>query len=235
MTTVQTPSIDTLLDELQAHPVNTNQFFVLFRDRFLTNQEMHAFLQQYHFFCFRFVKLLEGLLYHTPAEELEMRIELAKTLYSELGSGSTEHVHIRQLERFAEFIGLTRKDLDQTVPIPEVSSYLNVLHRHFLESGYLAALGAELAVETTAVSEFQHFVPGLQKYHRFSSEELVFFTSHLEEETHHSTWLADAVRKTATCPEDLDQVATSARHTADAWHKFWKGMVQAVFHPPQSS
>ena len=235
MTTVQTLSVETLLDELLAHPVNSNQFFVSFRDRFLTDQELQIFLRQYHYFCFRFVKVLEGLLYKTPAEELDMRIELAKTLYSELGSGSSEHVHIRQLERFAETVGLTRKDLDQTEPISEVSSYLDVLHRFFLESEYLTALGAELAVETTAVSEFRYFVPGLQKYHRFSANELTFFTSHLEEETQHSTWLADAVLKTATSPEELEQVAMSARQTAEAWNEFWKGMEQAVFRSPQPS
>ena len=235
MSTVQTLSVDSLLDELKTHPVNTNQFFITFRDRFLTHQELQTFIRQYHYFCHRFVKVLEGLLYHTPLEELEMRIELVKTLYSELGSGSTEHVHIRQLERFAEAIDLQKIDLRQTQPIPEVRSYLEALNRLFVKSGYLSALGAELAVETTAASEFQYFLPGLQKYNRFSARDLTFFALHLEEEMQHSTWLADAVRKTAKTTEEMDQVATSARETADAWYEFWMGMYRAVFQTPQPS
>ena len=88
--TVQHLTIEALLQELTSHEVNTNVFFVNFRDRVLTTTQLHIFLRQYHYFCHRFVKVLEGLLYHTPLEELEMRVELTKTLYSELGSGSTQ-------------------------------------------------------------------------------------------------------------------------------------------------
>ena len=223
-------SVDSLVNELQTHPVNTNCFFLAFRDRFLTTYELQTFVKQYHYFCHRFVKELEGLLYHTPLEELEMRIELAKTLYSELGEGSAEHAHIRGLERFAQVLGLSPAQLAQTQPIPEVSRYLQVLHRLFSGSGYLAALGAELAVETTAGSEFHYFLPGLRKYPQFTSQDLAFFELHLEEESKHSLWLANAVRKTAKSSEDLELVATGARETAAAWHFFWQGMYDAVFN-----
>ena len=105
---------------------------------------------------------------------MEMRTELAKTLYSELGSGSPDRVHIRQLERFASVIGLQQQDLECTVPIPEVTTYLDTLRRLYLDSGHLTALGAALAVETTAASEFEYFVPGLKQYEQFQPGELEF-------------------------------------------------------------
>ena len=52
---------------------------------------------------------------------------------------------------------------------------------------------------------------------------------HLQEEAHHSDWLTEAVRKTATSLEDLEHVAIGARETADAWHQFWIGMYEEVF------
>ena len=198
MNPVQTLTVESLLDELRAHPVNTNQFFVEFRDQFLTPDQLRRFIKQYHFFCFRFVKILEGLLYHTPLEELDMRIELTKTLYSELGSGLTDQAHVRYLERFAQSLGIQESDLRHTRPIPEVDQYLKVLDRLFLQSDFLRALGAELAVETTAISEFRFFLPGLQKYSQFTEQDLLFFSMHLQEEAHHSDWLTDAVRKTVT-------------------------------------
>lgn len=225
-----TPSdVESLVLELQAHPVNTNEFFRTFKSRKLRPQQLRAFVQQYHYFCFHFVKILEGLLYHTPIHEMEMRTELAKTLYSELGSGSPDRVHIRQLERFASVIGLQQQDLKCTVPIPDVTTYLDTLRRLYLDSGHLTALGAALAVETTAASEFEYFVPGLEQYERFQPGELEFFALHLAEEQHHGNWLVEAVRKTARSEDDLHRVAAGARETADAWLAFWAGIHRMVF------
>jgi len=228
--------VDSLVEELQIHPVNSNEFFRTFKAKRLTPRQLRVFVRQYHYFCFQFVKVLEGLLYHTPIEQLDMRIGLAKTLYSELGNGSPDHVHIRGLERFAHSIGLQPRDLEETEPIPEVETYLNILQRQFLESNYLTALGAELAVETTAASEFEYFFPGLQQYKQFNRRDLEFFESHLAEEAEHKDWVLEAVRKTAHTPEDFEQIYAGAMETADAWLEFWEGMYRAVFdaNPPNS-
>ena len=166
------------------------------------------------------MKLLEGLLFHTPLEELEMRVELTKTLYSELGSGSATHAHIRHLERFAEAAGIRQDDFRSTQPIPENQRYLDILRHLFLEAEYLEALGAELAVETTAISEFTYFLPGLKKYSRFSNQDLTFFSMHLEEEVAHSDWLTKAVQNTAKTPQELERVTFGARTAADGWNEF---------------
>ncbi len=221
--------VESLVVELQAHPVTTNEFFRTFRARQLQPRQLRAFVRQYHYFCFHFVKVLEGLLYHTPIHETEMRTELAKTLYSELGSGSPAHVHIRQLERFAYAIGLQPQDVQHTIPIPAVTTYLDTLRRLFFHSGHVTALGAALAVETTAASEFKYFVPGLEQYEQFHPGELEFFTLHLAEEQHHRNLLVEAVRKTARSEDDLHRVAEGAREAADAWLEFWAGMYRMVF------
>jgi pyrroloquinoline quinone (PQQ) biosynthesis protein C len=225
----QTPFLEPLLQELENHPVNSNTFFQAFKDRWLTPDQLQAFLRQYHYFCKHFVKELEGLLYHTPVDEVELRVELIKTLHSELGEGQGDQAHIRLLERFAQAAGLGKTDLDGTIPIPEVTAYLSVLHRLFSESHYLTALGAELAVETTAAAEFRYFYPGLKKYGDFTAGDLEFFQLHLEAEECHSQWLAEAVRKTAKTQADLDEVTAGARTTADAWEMFWHGIYREVF------
>jgi pyrroloquinoline-quinone synthase len=221
--------LDELVRELQHHPVNRNAFFQAFRDQRLSRFQLQQWLRQYHYFCKHFVKLLEGLLYRTPVDALEMRVELAKTLYSELGSGRSDQAHIRLLERFAKALGMNASDLGGVVPIPEVTRYLSVLHHHFVQCDYLVALGAELAVEVTAAAEFRYFYPGLLQYQELSTPDLVFFELHLEAEEDHSAWLTNAVRNTARSQADLDQVAAGCRATADAWQAFWDGLYQAIF------
>ena len=221
--------LDSLIGELTRHPVNSNPFFVAFLDHRLSQFQLQQWLIQYHYFCKHFVKVLEGLLYRTPVDELEMRVQLAKTLDSELGGGQSEQAHIRLLERFADAVGLSGADLGRCTPLPAVQEYLGILHRLFITEDYLTALGAELAVEVTAAAEFRSFHPGLLHYHRFSSDDLAFFELHLTAEDDHAHWLAEAVRKTTKSQSDLERVAASARTTADAWQRFWKGMHHAVF------
>jgi pyrroloquinoline quinone (PQQ) biosynthesis protein C len=221
--------LDSLVREMEQHPVNRNAFFQAFKDRRLSPAQLRAFVRQYHYFCKHFVKVLEGLLYRTPVDELDMRVELSKTLHSELGSGRSDQAHIRLLGRFAGAVGLSQTDLDRTLPLPEVESYLAVLRRLFIESDYLTALGAEMAVELTAASEFRYLYPGLTKYKTFSAQDLAFFEMHLEAEDCHGAWLTDAVRKTARTPADLERVAVGARTTADAWQAFWEGLYRELF------
>src|SRR5207247_4368986 len=137
-----------------------NVFFQAFKDQYLSRSQLQTFLRQYHYFCKHFVKVLEGLLYKTPVDALEMRVELAKTLHSELGNGCAEQAHSRLLERFAAAVGLSPDALDQTVPVPEVAEYLAVLQRLLLESHYLTALGSTMAAENTAAAELRYLSRG---------------------------------------------------------------------------
>ena len=147
------PSLNQFMEELTAHPVNHHPFFVRFQAEYLTRRQLQSFFRQYHYFCKHFVKVLEGLLYATPIDQVEMRVEMIKTLYSELGSGSCEQGHVKQLNG-GDKLGFGESDLRRTEPIPEVTTYFQTLHRLFIETDYLVALGAELAVEKTAISEF---------------------------------------------------------------------------------
>ncbi len=223
------PLLPSLVEELHAHRVNTNLFFQKFSALDLNDVQLKVFVSQYHYFCRHFVKLLEGLLYRTPIGQLDMRIELTKTLYSELGSGNPEAAHISLLNSFARTLGLDEATLNRTVPIPSVQSYLTTLHSLFIDSDYLTALGAEMAVELTAASEFHYLYAGLTRTGRFSERDLVFFRLHMEEEVCHGSWLVDAVARTATSAADYAHVVRGARHTADAWHEFWLGLDQHVF------
>jgi pyrroloquinoline quinone (PQQ) biosynthesis protein C len=101
-TAIASPSLSQLMEELVSHPVNRHRFFLRFQAEYLSRRQLQAFFRQYHYFCKHFVKVLEALLYATPINEVEMRVELIKTLHSELGSGSYERAHVKLLERFGE-------------------------------------------------------------------------------------------------------------------------------------
>jgi pyrroloquinoline-quinone synthase len=221
-----------LAAELRKHPVNANAFFRAFEAEHLSRDRLCVFVCQYHYFCKHFVKLLEGLLFHTPIDQTEMRIELVKTLYSEWGNGRPDQAHLALLGRFAGALGLTTADFAATLPLPAVTQYLRLLQRLFMDSDHLAALGAETAVEVTAASEFNSLYPGLKKYSCFQEDDLIFFRLHMQEELTHGQWLLQAVERTAPTPETQARVLAAARETADAWHAFWLGLYEPVFGRP---
>ncbi|MEE9181157.1 MAG: hypothetical protein V3U33_01120, partial [candidate division NC10 bacterium] len=70
MEALRHPALDSLLRELQSHPVNTNTFFERFKNERLDDQRLRTFIVQYHYFCKHFVKVLEGLLFRTPLDEI---------------------------------------------------------------------------------------------------------------------------------------------------------------------
>ena len=43
--------LDSLVAELDQHPVNTNVFFQAFKDQYLQREQLELFLKQYHYFC----------------------------------------------------------------------------------------------------------------------------------------------------------------------------------------
>lgn len=227
--TARPPALASLIRELAHHPVNCNEFFRRFHEERLTRPRLQRFIGQYQYFCKHFVKVLEGLLYRTPLDQLDMRVELTRTLYSELGNGDPEQAHLTLLNRFAARLDLDEAALQRTEPVACVREYLRTLHELFLDGDYLTALGAELAVEVTAASEFRYLYPGLQQYAWFSEKDLAFFRLHVEEEVSHGDWLMDAVARTARSADDYERVAGGARRTADAWHAFWLGLSEEVF------
>lgn len=226
------PALLSLSRELSQHPVNRNEFFLRFRTERLARPRLQRFIGQYQYFCKHFVKVLEGLLYRTPLDQLDMRVELTRTLYSELGNGDPGQAHLTLLNRFAARLDLDNAALKKIEPITCVRDYLGRLQELFLESDYLTALGAELAVEVTAAAEFQYLYPGLQQYGWFGEEDLAFFKLHVEEELCHGDWMLDAVERTACSADDYERVGRGARRTADAWHDFWLGLHEEVFPPP---
>src|SRR5947199_9645391 len=119
--------LESLVAELEQHPVNSNVFFLAFKDQYMQRGQLELFLKQYRYFCKHFVKLLEGLLYKTPVDHAGMRIELAKTLHSELGSGRSERAHIRLLDRFANGMGLSDAASERERPMEGGGAYMQTV------------------------------------------------------------------------------------------------------------
>lgn len=215
--------------ELEALPVNNNSFYRRFKEERLTDEQLVRFAKQYFWFCKNFIPVLAGLIYNTPVNEEGIRLELVKTLYSELGYGKEKEVHLNLLRRFTTALGISEEELKAVEPIPEVKQYIEELDALFARGDFRVGLGAEFGVEITAGLEFSYLCPGVLKYSQFSKDQVYFFTFHLIEEQNHGDWLSEAVSKLATTPQDEEKIRAGALKAAELWDEFWKGMEREVF------
>lgn len=221
--------IQDLTRELEAKPVNKNSFYRRFKEETLTDEQLKRFGGQYFWFCQNFIPLLAGLIYNTPLQEEDIRLELVKTLYSELGYGKKENVHLNLLRRFTTALGFSEGDLQNIEPIPEVENYIRQLEEFFVRSDFRTALGSEFGVEITAALEFTYLFPGIQKYPQFSRQDIYFFEFHLAEEQLHGDWLTEAVSRMARTEDAEELIKEGALKAADLWGSFWEGMERYVF------
>lgn len=221
--------IQELTQELEAKPVNHNNFYKRFRDETLSQEQLRRFAKQYFWFCDQFITVLVGLIYNTPSNQGAMRLELIKTLYSEMGYGKEENIHLNLLRRFTTALGINEEELQTVTPTPKVAAYIEGLDELFTRSDFRKAVGAEFGVEVTAALEFTYLSPGIEKYKQFTKQDIYFFPFHLAEEELHSDWLTQAVLNICQTEEDLALIREGALKAADLWGEFWEGMEAYVF------
>ena len=221
--------LEELTKKLREAPVNRTPFYYKFRDRNLSEEQLRRFAEQYFWFCKNFIRVLIGLIYNTPDSKENVRLELVKTLYSELGYGKKQGIHLNLLRKFTTALNLSEQELSEVQPTPEVEQYIQELGSIFLKADYREAIGAEFGVEITAAPEFTFLYPGVKKYSRFAAEDIIFFKFHLAEEELHGDWLTEAVAKIAETDEDRRLIERGALRAAELWNQFWIGMDQYVF------
>lgn len=226
---MNTTMINALAEDLKKLPANNNRFYLRFKNETLTDDQLRRFAEQYFWFCQNFIRALVGLIYNAPNDQEGVRFELIKTLYSEMGYGKLEAVHLTLLKKFLRRLGFNEKIWNNIKPIPQVEHYISYLENLYLKGNFCEAMGAEFGVEVTAATEFTYLYPGVKKYPNFSSDDIHFFAFHLIEEEQHGDWLMSAVEKLIKTPEDFALVEQGARRAAELWGNFWEGMYTYVF------
>lgn len=228
---LQEQDVDDLIASLRALPVNCNRFYVRFRAGGLSFEQLRTFAGPYYWMCIQYEgRLLPGLIARVPIAEDAIRLELVRTLYSELGACDPHRVHAALFAKFMRAIGCTDAAIADAAPISAVAAYVEQLDDVFRRGSFTTALGAALGVEVTSATEFEYLTPGALTYRpTLGDDALEYFTLHAIEEEHHSDWLAAAARAAARSPTDILELREGAMLAARLWTDFWEDMYTHVF------
>lgn len=173
-----------------------------------------------------FTKYMEWLLLRAPTAS--EKLWLAKVLVDEYGEGTDGHDHDELYRRFLVSLGVPRDAIDATPLDDAVWAFVEGHLRLVRDEPYLVGLGAlgpghEWAIPTM----FSSIVPALAA-HGVSPADGLYFTAHQEQDVDHGAWMAEALARLVTTPEDERLVRRGALASLDLRASLWDAIARQV-------
>lgn len=231
-----------LTSNVDDDPALNNDFYDAWLAGPMSRLGVLIFFRNYSHFSWEFPHVLESLIQRTP--NADIRSELNKTLYSEMGNGRAEKAHRLLLHQFIEALSaemepkgaVSRDWLNENIPLLDTSKQIvDGEYRLYGEESHAKAVGAQLALEWQAFTMLMKLYEGARHYRSFFPAERAFheaaeyFYVHLgEAEKDHKTESINAARIQISNHSELEELREGYFEHLSLFHKFWQGIAAAV-------
>ena len=216
------------LDELiSTVPVDDNRFYEHFRARDLTREELQFFADQYFYYIRTFPQILAGLSHRVDSEAV--RVELAKTIVSELGEGQPGKKHFELFQNVIGALGIKVRDDLNVYHMPEAEALVDGLRQLFLHDSPIAAVGGHYTIEKVGLGMIHNLYEAFRRYPQISIENMEYFYLHLYIECDHVAWISEAVKQHAGDPNAIGDLEDGCLRVAKLLANFWEGLYQNIF------
>ena len=218
------PRLNELIDNV---PVDENRFYESFRGRNLSKAELQFLADQYFYYIRTFPQILAGLSHRVDSEAV--RVELAKTIVSELGEGHPGKKHFELFQKVMKPLGVQFPDYRTVEHIPEAESLVAGLRQIFLKDSPVTAVGGHYTIEKVGLGMIHNLYEGFRRYPEITVEDMEYFHLHLYLEADHVDWIMEAVRQYADDPANHPELEDGAARVAKLLADFWEGLYQNIF------
>lgn len=166
--------------------VTTHLFFQKFKQEHLTNEQLRKFALQWYLTARDHKLAFPAIVYNTPDDNI--RFELIDILYDEYGNGNKEKIHAKLLLKFLRRLGITDKEIENTVKLPAVKKFGKEVLEIWRDANPIYAFGLHYSLEY--IAQFLHatFAEGLNKYPEYSEDDLEYFNYHKIAEQEHTDY-----------------------------------------------
>jgi pyrroloquinoline-quinone synthase len=191
--------LDKILEEksILKHP-----FYQKWNEGSLTVSELKDYAKQYYHFVKHFPMFVSSV--HSNCIDTGIRRMLVENIADEDGFNTGIEDHPELWLMFAESLGASKDDCENTKVCEEVQDSINGFYRLCRDRDFRAGLGALYGYEKQIPGVSEVKIEGLKKFYGIESERaLKFFTVHHEADIHHSRAELDALLK--SCPEETDK------------------------------
>src|SRR5437763_851306 len=240
-----TAALETLLTNITNHPALNNDFYNEWMTRKFTIDELTVFARNYGEWVKSFPDALAILLVTT--DDIDAKTEYVKTLFSEMGYGSSGKVHSVLLNEFFKELAL-RMGHDGELDWARLQNSVELLPttRELVQGEQdlyrdpQMSFGAQLALEWQAYTMLRKLYDGARNYLSLWSnpdefhEACEYFYAHIgATEKEHKEESLKAVKRYATSEESLAKILEGYRLHLDLIFNFWRGLHQAIITVPE--
>lgn len=214
-------------DAIVSTGMNDNPLYERFRRGGISREQLERFSEQYFYYIRTFPQILAGLA--ARVEEEAVRVELAKTIVSELGNGEPGKIHFQLFENAIAPMGVKLADIDDTPRIPVADALVDGIRDLFLRDSTFAAIGGHYTIELAGLPMISSMYEGFRTFPESTIESMEYFYLHLLVEHEHVEWITAAVSQHLDDPASIAEIERGALVIGNLLREFWNGLYAHAF------
>lgn len=230
-----------LIESLNEHEATNNSFYDKWMGGKLSIEQVGVFTRNYREFTYHFPEALALLIANT--DNILIRMECTKTLYSEMGNGEQKRVHVVLFDDFCKHLSthlgspdyLTKTCLqDKSLLLPETRDFIDG-QRELYSGEHSAAVGAQLALEWQAYTMVRKLYEGARNYKDLWNnqdefhEACEFFYVHIgSAEKEHKIESIHAALELIQAGGSFMQIEAGFKKHLSLIATFWKGIAEKM-------
>ena len=209
--------IDNMIEE--KHLLN-HSFYKAWGAGELPKETIREYAAQYFQHVSLFPRYLSAI--HSNCEDIKIRQLLLENLNEE-EQGKENHPELWM--RFAEGMGNTRKNVNETAPIKETEELVKTFKRLSKSEKHHIGLAALYCYESMQPEISETKKNGLQKFYNINDEDtLKFFTVHMHADKWHRKVVRNIIKKVSDSKSKQNEITNSVEAALDSLNNFLTGM-----------
>ena len=212
--------IDKIDNLIEKHHLLNHSFYKAWNAGELPKETIREYAAQYFQHVSLFPRYLSAI--HSNCDDIKIRQLLLENLNEE-EQGKENHPELWM--RFAEGMGNTRKNVNETVSIKETEELVKMFKKLSKSEKYHIGLAALYCYESMQPEISETKKSGLQKFYNISDEDtLKFFTVHMHADKWHRKVVRNIIKKVADSKSKQNEITKSVESALGALNNFLTGM-----------
>lgn len=212
--------IDKIDNLIEQHHLLNHSFYKAWNAGELPKETIREYAAQYFQHVSSFPRYLSAI--HSNCDDIKTRQLLLENLNEE-EQGKENHPELWM--RFAEGMGNTRKNVNETAPIKETEELVKTFKKLSKSEKYHIGLAALYCYESMQPEISETKKDGLQKFYNINDEDtLKFFTVHMHADKWHRKVVRNIIKKVADSKSKQNEITKSVESALGVLNNFLTGM-----------
>lgn len=195
-----------------------------------TLQDLRFFARQYYQRTARMFPKLVAAIYSRCPDDPELEHLLLENVFSESGFGNPAAEHKKLFFQFGQALGLSRADIEQAEPVPELKAFIGWRDRIFYDAPWLEAVTVQSFVfEGQNLKRAAVIAEGLKRHYPFPDEAIAFWATHGSEvEAEHADVGPRMIDKYATSDDVQERLRALVSEGVDVYWLVFDGIQRGL-------